>query len=195
MVYFREQERGDIPKRRFIKSIRMDGRQVSLIDFYENVLITDQDQSNVEYFKPLDIRNISNTLGNLFGEPLVFLVTFILLVMLGAQLFIIMMAFVKQLLPQLYTEVGEKAMFPVNWIDGFAENYSMLFGFLGTILSIWVSLEKADTDYGDFFQMLTMVKFAVFTTVLGLMTRIVYGVRVYLSERYSKGREDETTEE
>ena len=189
IVYFRERGRGDIPKRRFIKSVRMDGKQINLKDFYENFLITDQ--SNVEYYKPLDIRNISNTLENIFGESLVLLVTFILLVMLGAQIFIIMMSFIKQLLPQLYTEVGGKAIFPVNWIDGFAKNYSMLFGFLGTILSIWVSSRDGNTDYGDFFQMLNMVKFAVFTTVLGLMVRIAYEVRVYLSGLYSEGREDE----
>ena len=66
-----------------------------------------------------------------------------------------------------------------------------MLGFLGTVTSIWIALELMDLFYSDFFQILQLMKVAIFTTVLGLFTKILYEIKEWY---YGKIRGSETTD-
>jgi hypothetical protein len=183
-VWFADARDG-MPVSRFITNVKLDDRYVGLKDFL--TLNLDQNSSNVSYYKPLDIYNISHTLANGLGLALTLGVTYFLLLMFGVQVFVLFTAFVRQYIPSLYGEVGLAAKTPLRYMDAFAEKYATFFGFLGTVSSLWAGLEKTD-QYDSFFQILALVKFAVFTTVLGLLIKLIYELRKYLHDHYYVGK-------
>lgn len=90
-------------------------------------------------------------------------------------------------------EIGENASIPINWLDIISERYSTFLGFLGTVVSLWVALERSGMDFSNFFELLDILKYAVFTTVLGLVTRSIYGMRefLYVARRQTESEGDD----
>ena len=159
----------------FIKKVLLDGQEVHLTDFYYNYL--DKNNSNVRLFYPADLRNLSKVLAIKAGKALTTIVVAILLVLFSTQLLLYFVSFVWEP-PEVssYFQAPDTQK-PVSILDSIAEEYSIPLGFLGTVLSIWFALENGANEFSDFYGILQILKIAIFTTVLGLATKVICTVR------------------
>ena len=159
----------------FIKRVLLDGREVTLSDFYYKYLR--QGETNVRLFYPADLFNLSKLFAMYAGTAITRIVVALLVVMFLTQ-FILLILSIKG-------EPHEVASFfrhpehnkPISILDSLAEEYSIPLGFLGTVLSIWVALENATEELSDFYAILQILKIAIFTTVLGLSTKLICTIR------------------
>jgi hypothetical protein len=74
----------------------------------------------------------------------------------------------------------------VIFIDEIANRFAIPLGFLGTVTSIWFSLETTEADYSSFVQVLDTMRIAVFTTVLGLFIKILCLMRGFVSRTVTR---------
>jgi hypothetical protein len=180
-IYFKGVGARDFPTRKYIKAISFDGDDIGITYFYKTLL--NHEASNLRYYKAFDINSMSNYLAVNFGKKLIYSITFFLIVILAVQLFIFFLTTVKSLLSKKDLQLGlgsKSPMNTINIIDIISEEYAVIFGFLGTVLSMWVALETSGLDYSNFFEILDLVKFAIFTTVLGLIIKCIYGIREFV---------------
>ncbi len=177
-VYFKGIGPMEFPTRKYIKSIALDGSVYSVTEFYDTFL--NKNESNLKYYKPLTIKNLSNILALKAGPPSITLVMLILVVVLFTQFSLVWLTIIKSVIKKEDINLGENATFPINVIDIISEDYAIIFGFLGTVLSMWVALERSELDYSNFLEVLSLVKIAIFTTVMGLAIRILYGGRQFV---------------
>ncbi len=183
-IYFKGVGSRDFPTRKYIKAISFDGSDVGITSFYNTFLI--QEDSNLKYYKAFSIRNISNFLAIQYGQILIYAITYILVVILAIQLVIFFLTMVESLLSKRDLQIGLGSISPIDIVDIISEDYAVIFGFLGTVLSMWVALETAGLDYSNFFEILDLVKFAIFTTVLGLIIKSIYGIREFVFKLQTK---------
>jgi len=176
-VYLRGDTQSSLPTKKFITSVLLDTKPVTLTEFYKQYL--DVKQSNIKYYRSFAIENISSYLARTVGVQLLYTVTGLLIVLLVGQLIVFFGTIIEEIVFKDPLQFGKQARIPISWLDAVAEEYSTFLGFLGTVLSLWIALEQSSTDYSDFFQILAIIKYAVFTTVLGLLIRSIYGVREF----------------
>lgn len=117
---------------------------------------------------------------------MIYAITYILVVILAIQLVIFFLTMVESLLSKRDLQIGLGSISPIDIVDIISEDYAVIFGFLGTVLSMWVALETAGLDYSNFFEILDLVKFAIFTTVLGLIIKSIYGIREFVFKLQTK---------
>ena len=172
---------GGFSKKRYIKSIDIDGKDVSLSKFY-NIYI-DTDKTNLSYYKSLDLRNISSFLAENYGTLILMADLWVLISVFTIQLFLLFSTLVYSIFKPSSVKIGDNAIFPLKYIDMMARDFAVILGFFGTVVSVWTALEISEFDYSNFFQILAMIKIAVFTTVLGLGTRIMYAIREFFYEK------------
>jgi hypothetical protein len=166
----------EVLTRRYITNVRIDRRPEKISSVYQNLIETDH--SNVKMYYPFHVFNISSYFAELFGIRFMWLISSALLVLLACQLFLFLVSFVWQ--PAVVTEYFESGnITPVSLVDDLANRFAIPLGFLGTVTSIWYSLETAETDYSSFVQVLDAMRVAVFTTVLGLFIKILCLIRGY----------------
>ena len=169
--------KGGFYKKRYIENIDIDTRDVSLSKFY-NVYI-DTNKTNLSYFKSLDLRNMSTFLAENYGTLIFMADLWILISVFSIQFVLLFVTIIHSIIKQSSVKIGDDAIFPIKYIDMMARDFAVILGFFGTVVSIWTALEISQFDYSNFFQILGMVKIAIFTTVLGLGTRITYGIREF----------------
>lgn len=183
-IRFKGSTQGDFPTKKFINTIVLDRQEVSLTSFYQHFL--NLKQSNVLYYKSFTIQNISNYLARTSGMQLLVAVTAILIFLLAGQVIVFFLTVMEHLLSKDTLQFGKHARIPINWLDIVSEDYSTFLGFLGTALSLWLALEQSSMDFSNFFQLLELIKYAVFTTVLGLLIRTIYGIRKFIYDISAK---------
>lgn len=176
-INFADVIRGGFPKKKYIKNIDIDTEDVSLRKFYNTYI--DTDKTNLSYYKSLDLRNISATLAESYGLWICWCDLWILISVLSIELFLLFITIVYSIITQSSVKVGDDAIFPIKYIDIIARDYAVILGLFGTVVSVWTALEISETDYSNFLQILGIVKIGIFTTVLGLGTRITYGLREF----------------
>lgn len=172
-------EKGAFPKRTFIKEIKLDKKVIGLKTFYSDFL--EQNQSNAYYYKSFDMQNISNFLAMQIGNTLLSVIIYSLSILFVFQLIIFIVTFIYRIFTLNQINTAEKAIMPFKYFDIVSRDYAITFGFLGTILSIWIALEVEGMDYSNFFQILATIKKAVFTSVLGLLIKFVYSIREFFT--------------
>jgi len=145
------------------------------MNFYYNEI--NKNQSNIELYNAFDISNLSNFIARLIGkQAIIFLITILMILLICQMLLFII--FVLRQPPHVkeYFDNPEKNA-PVTFVDKLSNEFAIPLGFLGTVVSIWVSLEEGYIDYSSFFQILEIIKLAIFTTVLGLSIKILCIIR------------------
>jgi len=168
--------------RKYIKSIKLNTNSVGITDFYKNTI--DIKKSNITYYKSLSIFNISHFLAKRWGITLVTIIQVSLLVLFFSQFILFFLSlFHSKIIPKSFRDLRE-SLLSLNVLNYFSR-HSITIGFLGTISSIWVSLELLDTIFNNFFQILDLLKVAIFTTVLGLTTRILYEIKEWFYAKES----------
>ncbi|MBW2321101.1 MAG: hypothetical protein JRF31_09725 [Deltaproteobacteria bacterium] len=169
--------------KRYISTVKVNGAPYSVSKIYKNLLRLGS--SNVYLYYPFQLSNLSGFLANTFGSKFVYLIISLLLVLLICQAFLFAVSIVWQ--PDQvkdYFDNPEPGT-AVTVIDSIANRFAIPLGFLGTVASVWYSLEGAETDYRSFVQILEIVKIAIFTTVLGLSIKILCILRGYHSGIFS----------
>jgi hypothetical protein len=161
---------GKDPKRYHIKKVVVNGSEKSLYDFIENEIKSEE--SNIYLYTPFTIDNISGYLALKFGIYLLFII----------QLILICLALFQLLSLTLSLRYGwiQIIRLEFTFIDTISKDYSLQFGFLGTIVSLWVSLETSVIGAGDLYLIIEILKKAVFTTVLGTMTYAFTSIKMSL---------------
>ncbi len=182
-INFADVIRGGFPKKRYIKNIELDTREVSLSKFYNNYIETDK--TNLSYYKSLDPRNISGFFAENYGIWIFMTDLLVLISIFTIQLFLLFVTIIYSIIKQSSVNIGNDAIFPIKYIDIMARDFAVILGFFGTVTSVWTALEISEFDYSNFFQILGMVKIGVFTTVLGLGVRITYGIREFFYSEFS----------
>lgn len=187
-IQFKGSDPGDFPTRKFVNTVVLDRQEVPLTSFHHQFL--NLKQSRVQYYKSFTLQNLSSCLARTLGVQLLYVVTALLVILLASQVIVFFGTITEDLLYKGTFQLGPQAKIPINWLDIVSEEYSTLLGFLGTVLSLWIALEQSSMDFSNFFQLLELIKYAVFTTVLGLLIRSIYGLRefVYRISRSSKTR-------
>lgn len=170
-------EKAGYSKKRMIETIRIDNKELDISPFYHNYLL--HQYSNLSIYYPLALPNISSFLASKFGNLVVRLILGLLWILFVCQTILLIISLMIQ--PE---EVKEFFNNPtkdnaITFLDGIAERFAIPLGFLGTVVSIWVSLELSEMDYRSFVQILEIIKIAIFTTVLGLATRIICLIRSF----------------
>ena len=172
-IYLQNIDARGVPRRYIINNVQLNNNKKNLYDFYLKYLIPEK--TNLKYYRPFAIINVSNTLATLIGGPLLSLVTSLLLFLFGYQFYNFIL-----IIPKSFFSVSESKdfndLFPLNIINKLS-TFSIYLGFLGTIISIWVALEKANVNLTDFFQILNIIKYAIFTSVLGILTNTLFFTR------------------
>lgn len=165
---------GYIPKR-YVKTVRIDHNQHPIPDFSYNVLSLDS--SNTVLYYPFHFMSLSGYLANTFGYHFMFLIVLALLVLFLCQiiLFTVSICYQPQQAKNYFDKPEENIA--ITFIDSVADRFAIPLGFLGTVVSVWYSLEEPGTDYRSFVQILEIVKIAIFTTVLGLTTKVLCIIR------------------
>jgi hypothetical protein len=164
-----------MPITRNIDKVFVGDNQISIYDFYFNKL--NIKSSNITTYYPLSINNISNFMARKFGTIVIVLVKSILIILFMSQLalFFILVFWNVPVANDFFKNPENK--FPLTFIDNISENFSIYLGFLGTITSLWLSLEIATINFQSFGDVLSVMKNGIFTTVLGLSIRVLCTAR------------------
>ena len=162
-------------KRKYIESVSINQEEIPMGRFYKQYI--DTGQSKVNYYRAFTIENISTYLAKYYGVWLYSATAYVLEVLLAFQLILFFTTAIGSLISTNRIGIAEKAVIPINFFDIASRDLSTFLGFFGTITSIWTALEFSDFDYSDFFQILNLIKMAVFTTVLGICVRLVFELR------------------
>ncbi len=155
--------------RYFIDTIKVDGKYVEVYDFVSK----DITKTNLKLHIPRSFSNISKNIANDYGENIIEIIKFILIVLLSTQTLLYLIGFVwePEEISNYFKNVNPDDETLI--VDSISRKYSIPLGFLGTILSIWVALEINQEFLTDFNSVLEIFKGGIFTTVLGLSTNIV----------------------
>ncbi len=162
-------------KKRFITNVMLGNNDHSIPEFYNEYI--SHDYGNVYLYYPMDLVNISSYLALNIGKSFTYIIVSILLIFFVCQmlLFFISIIWQPEEVKDFFTNPTREGA--ITFIDDTAEHFAIPLGFLGTVVSIWVSLETAETDYKSFAQILEIIKIAIFTTVLGLSTKVICTIR------------------
>lgn len=181
-VFFSERFNKKAPKKRTIESVFIDNNKVSIFKFYNEYL--NPKESNVKYIRAFDYRYFSCFLAKAFGRYIVIILMFLLIVLFSVQLILIVMIFILQFISPIHYKLGKLAPPPLNYFDILSKDYAVVFGFLGTITSLWVALETSDSNLSSPYEIFDTIKLAIFTTVLGLATRSLFAIREFIYNVY-----------
>jgi hypothetical protein len=173
-------EFGAFPKRILIKEVRLDKKIVGLKTFHSDYL--DEAESNTNYYKSFDIQNISNFLAMHIGNTLLSVIIYLLGIIFVFQLIVFVLTFIYRIFTLNQIKLAEEAFVPLKYFDIVSRDYAITIGFLGTVLSIWIALEVEGMDYSNFFQILNIIKKAVFTSVLGLLIKFIFSIREFFTK-------------
>jgi hypothetical protein len=161
--------------RRYITMIRIDKRPESIPGLYQSFI--DRKASNLNIYYPFHVFHVSTYFAELFGNQFMWLISTVLLVILASQGLLFLISIVWQ--PEVVTEYFNDRNPAVTFVDEVSNRFAIPLRFLGTVCSIWYSLETIETDYSSFLQVLNAMRVAVFTTVMGLATKILCLIRGY----------------
>ena len=155
----------------FIDEVRVNGEKIEVYDFLGNYI--DHHRRNLILHIPRSFSNISKNIANNYGNKMLEVIKFVLIVLLTTQTVLYLIAFVWQ--PQEISDYFNNANPDegISIVDSISRKYAIPLGFLGSVLSIWTSLEINQQQFSDFNSVLEIFKGGIFTTVLGLITNIV----------------------
>lgn len=180
-------EDSGIITKRFIRKIKINDYEESIIDFIHDDI--SNINKSVSIYYEYSLWNLSNIAAKYFGFSIVSLILLILLILFACQLLLLPISVGWQ--PEVvkdYFRDNEKGK-AIFIIDELANNFAIPLGFLGTVTSIWHSLEISVIDYSNFSQVIEILKIAIFTSVLGLSTKMICTLRAYLPITKSKNHE------
>lgn len=160
---------------REIVAATVDGRSLTPYDFLTKILI--RDESSVSLYYPFALQNISRECAHAFGNLLIYGILGILLLLAIAQILLLLGATWAQPESVSFYFSNRATNEAVTFVDSVASDYAIPLGLLGTITSIWVALEQPSINFASFEQILGTLRLAVFTTVLGLVIKIVCMIR------------------
>ncbi|MBD3338735.1 MAG: hypothetical protein GF353_06490 [Candidatus Lokiarchaeota archaeon] len=190
-IHFSDMRNSSIPPKYNIKEILIDNKKIPLnefLDFY----ISD---SNLSYYKAFSYQNISSLLAKRFGNLLLMVLSLFLLIVLILQILLFFLTVIYSFLKYDVIKTQDHNFSIIKFVDEIARDHAVFLGFLGTAISIWVALEASDNDYSNFFQILQIIKFAIFTTVEGLLIVTIFNIRESLINKYHWNKYNETQEQ
>jgi len=160
-----------LPRRTYITDLRLDGRPESIPAFYNRLMV--QTESNPVLYYPFQIKNLSSFVSEKIGASALWLILITLIGLAAYQFIMFLISVIWQ--PEQVKEFFEKEQTKrgASFLDELATRFAIPLGFLGTVVSVWYSLEQSDTDFASFAQMLEIIKVAIFTSVLGLFTKVM----------------------
>ncbi len=162
----------------FIDRISLDGRVISATELFQKYIKVDKSNKNIVLYYPMALANISNTLANTVGGALVYIILVLLLLMMVVQLVMFVLGyFICKIRKPLETD-------PLHMIDHLTETYAIPLGLLGTIISVWYSLEVTNQSISNYGQLVEIIKIAIFTSVLGVSSTLLYEVRRRIYAKY-----------
>ena len=161
-----------------IKSVHFDSQKIGITDFNNNYIV----DSNLVYFRSYHFSNISSYMAEKYGQLLLRIVSIFLLILLISQLFLFFFTIIESIIKKESLIVNDHPILMIKAIDYVSKNYAIILGFLGTVLSIWITLELSMHDYSNFFQILDIIRLAIFTTVEGLLIVTIYSIREFVNK-------------
>lgn len=135
-----------------------------------------REDSNLELYYPLGPQNMSSEIARWVGPALVDAILYSLMFLAGSQI-LLLLATIKQ--PDVVSKYFKnfQDVKAVSLIDKASNDFAIALGLLGTISAIWVALEQPGMDFSSFDRILDVLRKAVFTTVLGITTKMLCSLR------------------
>lgn len=160
----------------FIREIDVDESRPNVVQATEK-FITFGDKVTTYY--PFHVHNISGTLAQYAKLPLYTIVFILLMLFLTQVVYIISVnKLPKELANAILDEQDDKQVSTVDKLTGL---YAIPLGFLGTIMSLWITLENTGSDLYDFRFFIETLKIALLTSVLGLGSKLLLVLRAHIS--------------
>lgn len=160
---------------REIVNATVDGRSLSPYDFLTKVLV--REKSSVSLYYPLALQNISRESAQAFGSYILYAILATLLLLSITQVLLLVATMRSQPDSVSYYFSDRATNEAVTFVDSIANEYAIPLGLLGTISAVWVALEQPSINFSSFDQILSTLRLAIFTTVLGLVTKVVCMIR------------------
>jgi hypothetical protein len=173
-----------LPSGRFFPTVREYRKALATVTVGEQTFtpyaflstVVVREDSNLELYYPLGPQNISSEIARRVGPSLVDAILYSLLFLAGSQI-LLLLATIKQ--PEVVSRYFKNFQDAkaVSIIDMASNDFAIALGLLGTISAIWVALEQPGMDFSSFDRILDVLRKAVFTTVLGIATKMLCSLR------------------
>lgn len=156
-----------------IVEIEVNGTARELNKVNKNILNFD---GSGEIIHPREVSMLSNTIANSAQSWLLDGIRITLLTMFFTQLVLILVSWKIPAnifsIEYKWTQLTRPSRF-----DSWCDDYAIPLGFFGTIVSMWIALEVVSLETGGFTHFLGILKTAIFTTVLGMGTKLICMIR------------------
>ena len=160
----------------FIEEIILDNdNSYSIPEIFYNIFNFD---SNASLYYPFKIENLSSTLAKWSEWPLYSLIVFLMLIFLTQLAYILTLnKLPNELANTVLNDIVKEGL---SLMDKMADQYAVPLGFLGTLMSLWITLENAGSDLYDFKFFVETLKIALLTSVLGLSSKLLLILRAQI---------------
>ena len=159
----------------FIEEIILDNNSYSIPEIFYNIFNFD---SNASLYYPFKIENLSSTLAKWSEWPLYSLIVFLMLIFLTQLAYILTLnKLPNELANTVLNDIVKEGL---SLMDKMADQYAIPLGFLGTLMSLWITLENAGSDLYDFKFFVETLKIALLTSVLGLSSKLLLILRAQI---------------
>lgn len=177
-----EMDREEVSNRKpaFVDEISVNGKNISAIELFQKYIKIGKYEKGIVLHYPYSLQNISNTLANIIGGTVVYMVLVTLLLFALVQ-FVMLVLDIR--FPIFNFSRGKHEL---HMIDKMTGAYSIPLGLFGTIISIWYSLEVTNQYISNYTELVEIIKVAIFTSVLGISSVLMLEVRNRLSEGVTK---------
>ena len=156
---------------REISHVVVDGEVMEPYAFLDKVLV--RQESSLTLYYPFALNNISGQLAHSFGPVLLGAIQVALLLLVVTQLVLLIVS--VRLRPDgAVRYFSDPANNPaITSVDRIANEFAIPMGLMGTVTAIWLSLEQPSATFSSFEQILSILRIAIFTSVLGFVTKVL----------------------
>jgi hypothetical protein len=166
------------PTKRYITEIKIDKQEKNIPYFYYHLI--DHSDSNVKLYYAFQIYNISSYAAEIFGQTFIWGILSTLIILLLCQILLFVVWIILRPEPEGY--IDKEGSPPITFIDELSDRFAVPLGFLGTVVSIWYSLEDTGMAGLSYVRIVDIMKFAIFSTVMGLSIKVLFLIRGYRRE-------------
>lgn len=163
------------PSSRELNAAIIDGQPVEPYELLDQFI--DRDRSSLYLYYPLALGNLSNEAAHRFGPYLLAFVMGSLLSLAICQLLLAVITFRWSPTTVRRYLAGQADVGEVPLVDRLANEWAIPLGLFGTALGVWLALEQPGIAYASFADVLGILRFAIFSTVLGIGTKLVCRLR------------------
>lgn len=174
----------DRPASREITDVFVDGQLVAPYDLLLRFL--DRDRSTLVLHYPLAIGNISREVAHRAGPYLLIVAMGSLLSLALCQLILLLLTWWWRPDTVKHYLGGHAPAGAVPLVDRLSSELAIPLGLFGTIIGIWLALEQPGITYASFGEVLSILRFAIFSTVLGFGTKMLCRLRGSWAEEVTR---------